>query len=148
MQGAAVAEDVHVAALMFIAYRSAETRILHAIRQAGYDLTLATTRIAARIGPDGTRLTDLAEQTQVTKQTATHLVDELERAGYVERIPDPTDGRGRLVRFTRRGLKAIQAARAEEEKITAEWTRHLGARRMQHLREALTLLREITDPYT
>jgi DNA-binding MarR family transcriptional regulator len=148
MQGAAVAEDVHVAALMFIAYRSAETRILHAIRQAGYDLTLATTRIAARISPDGTRLTDLAEQTQVTKQTATHLVDELERAGYVERIPDPTDGRGRLVRFTRRGLKAIQAARAEEEKITAEWTRHLGARRMQQLRDGLTLLREITDPYT
>jgi DNA-binding MarR family transcriptional regulator len=148
MQGAVVAEEVHVAALMFIAYRSAENRIVNAIRQAGYDITLAQGRIAARIGPEGTRLTDLAEQAQVTKQTATHLVDELERAGYAERIADPTDGRGRLVRFTRRGLKVIQAARAEEERITAEWTRHLGERRMRQLGEALTLLREITDPYT
>lgn len=142
-----MAEDMHVAALMFIAYRSAENRIVNAIRQAGYDITLAQARITARVGPDGTRLTDLAEQAQVTKQTATHLVDELERAGYVERIADPTDGRGRLVRFTRRGLKVIHAARAEEDKITAEWTRHLGERRMRQLNDACALLRDITDPY-
>ena len=29
----------------------------------------------------------------------------------------------------------------------AEWTEHLGQRRMRQLREALNLLREITDPY-
>jgi DNA-binding MarR family transcriptional regulator len=142
-----VAEEIHVAALMFIAFRSSENRILEAIREAGFDITLAQARIFARVGPDGTRLTDLAEQAQVTKQTATHFVDELERAGYVERTPDPTDGRARLVRFSRRGQKIIAVARAEEEAITAEWTRHIGQRRMKELRETLTLLREITDPY-
>jgi DNA-binding MarR family transcriptional regulator len=146
-QGGVVADEMHVAALMFIAYRSSENRILDAVRRAGFDMTLAQARIAARIGPDGTRLTDLAEQAQVTKQTATHLVDELERNAYVERTVDPTDGRGRLVRYTRLGLKVIEAARVEEEKITAEWTRHVGERRMRQLRETLTLLREITDPY-
>jgi DNA-binding MarR family transcriptional regulator len=143
-----VADDIFVGVLMFIASRAVENRVVDAVRRAGYtDLTLAQGRIAARVGPDGTRLTDLAEQAQVSKQTATHLVDQLERGGYVERTIDPTDGRGRVVRFTSRGHKVIRAARAEEERITAEWTRHLGKRRMGQLREALTLLREITDPY-
>ncbi len=31
--------------------------------------------------------------------------------------------------------------------IEAEWTAHLGTRRMGQLRDALTRLREITDPY-
>lgn len=140
-------DDMHVATLMFIAYRSAETRILAASRRAGVDITLAQARIAARIDPAGTRLTDLAEQAQVTKPTATHLVDVLERAGFVERAVDPTDRRAKLVRFTRSGRKVLLAARAEEDKITAEWTRHLGERRMRQLREALSMLREITDPY-
>nr|WP_174347211.1 MarR family transcriptional regulator [Gordonia rhizosphera] len=133
---------------MFIAQRYAENRILEAVRSAGFDeITLAQARVAARIGPDGTRLTDLAEQAQVAKQTATHLVDRLERAGYVERVVDPTDGRGRLVRIAARGEEAIAIARLEEARIDEEWTRHLGVRGMRELRQLLTKLREITDPY-
>ena len=137
-----------VGVLMFIACRFAENRILDAVRSAGHDdITLAQARVAARIGPDGTRLSDLADQAQVAKQTATHLVDQLERAGYVERVVDPADARGRLVRVALRGEEVIALARAEEAKITAEWTRHLGAKRMSHLRETLTMLRDITDPH-
>jgi DNA-binding MarR family transcriptional regulator len=141
-------EELHVGVLMFIAYRSAENRIIEAVQGAGYaDFTVAQARIAARIGPDGTRLSELAEQAQVAKQTATALVDRLERAGYVERVADPSDGRARLVRIAPKGAKIIPIARAEEAEIEAEWTKHLGSRRMAQLREALTLLREITDPY-
>ncbi|KDE11191.1 MarR family winged helix-turn-helix transcriptional regulator [Rhodococcus aetherivorans] len=143
-----MAEDLSAAVLMFIAQRSAENRILAALRRAGYDdITLAQARVAARIGLGGTRLTVLAEQAQVAKQTASFLVDQLERAGYVERTVDPTDARARLVRIAPRGAEAGHVARAEEARIEAEWTEHLGARRMKQLREALTLLREITDPY-
>jgi len=124
--------------LMFIAQRSAEGRIYQAVRDAGFtDFTAAQGRLAAGI----------AERAQVAKQTATALVDHLERAGYVERLPDPVDGRARLVRLSARGRKAIPVARAEERAIEQEWTQHLGARRMRQLREALELLREITDPY-
>jgi DNA-binding MarR family transcriptional regulator len=143
-----MADDLNAAVLMFIAYRTAENRILGAVRQAGYsDLTLAQARIAARIGPAGTRLTDLAEQAQVAKQTATALVDRLERAGYVERVVDPSDGRARLVRISARGAEILPIVRAEEARIEAEWAEHLGPTRMAQLREALTLLRELTDPY-
>ncbi len=137
-----------VGLLMFIASRDVETRVVAAMRRAGVeDITLAQARVAARIGPNGTRLSDLAEQAQVTKQTATALVDRLEAAGYVERVPDPTDGRARLVRLTAKAEALLPIARAEEQRIEQEWEAHLGPRRMRELREALVLLREITDPY-
>jgi DNA-binding MarR family transcriptional regulator len=137
-----------VGLLMFIASRDVETRVVAAMRRAGVDdITLAQARVAARIGPTGTRLTDLAEQAQVTKQTATALVDRLEAAGYVERVPDPTDGRARLVRLTAKAEALMPIARAEELRVEQEWEAHLGPRRMRELRESLVLLREITDPY-
>lgn len=143
-----MSEDAHPALLMFIAQRHAEGRILAALHGAGFaDLTLAQARLAARVGPGGTRVTELAEAAQVAKQTATALLDRLEAAGYVERVPDPVDARARLVRLGERGLAALPVARAEEAAIEAEWAAHLGPRRMAQLTDALLRLREITDPY-
>src|SRR4051794_40768370 len=134
--------------LMFIAARSAANRIFEAVQQSGFDdVTIAQSRLMMGVDPGGTRLSVLAERAQVAKQTATALVDKLERAGYVERVPDPTDGRARLVRLTARAEAAIPHARAEEDRIEEEWRAHLGAKRMQQLRDALTELRAITDPY-
>ncbi|GAB3886970.1 MarR family winged helix-turn-helix transcriptional regulator [Terrabacter terrigena] len=137
-----------VGLLMFIAARDVETRVTAAMRRAGIDdITLAQARVAARIGPNGTRLRDLADQAQVTKQTATALVDRLEAAGWVERVADPSDGRARLVRLTAKAAALMPVARAEEARIERDWEAHLGPRRMRELRESLMLLREITDPY-
>ena len=134
--------------LMAIAARDAENRILAAIQDAGYpDITLAQARLARGIDPGGTRLSVLAERAQFSRQTATALVDRLEAAGYVERVADPDDGRARLVRLTERALSGLPVARAEEQRIETEWERHLGAGRMAALREALTVLRTITDPW-
>ncbi len=135
--------------LMFIASRAAADRIFTAVQAAGYtDATMAQSRLMMGIDPDGTRLSALAERAQIAKQTATTLVDRLERAGYVERVPDPTDGRARLVRMTARAQSVLPIARAEEARIEAEWRAHLGPELMDQLRQALTSLRDITDPYT
>lgn len=139
---------LNVGLLLYIPYRALEARVFEALATAGFDdFTPAQARVFQRIAPDGSRLTDLAEQAQITKQSAGFLVDQLERAGYVERVPDPTDARARLVRVAERGAKAIPLAAAAVAEVEAEWTRHLGARRMDQLRDILTRLREITDPY-
>ena len=141
-------EDLNIGLLLFIPYRSLENRVFATLAEAGYtDLTAAQMKLVQRVAPHGSRLTDLAEQAQVTKQTAGYLVDQLERSGWVERIPDPTDGRARLIRLTQRAQKAVPIAEAAVAEVTAEWETHLGRRRMQQLRGALTSLREITDPY-
>jgi DNA-binding MarR family transcriptional regulator len=140
--------ELPVSLLMFIASRAAANRIFEALLDKGFnDVTIAQSRLMMGIDPDGTRLSVLAERAQIAKQTATALVDKLERAGYVERVADPTDGRARLVRMTARAKSAIPHARAEEQRIEEEWRAHLGDKRMKQLREALTELREITDPY-
>ena len=87
-------DELNLGLLCFIGARAVETRVLEALAAAGFDdITPSQGRIAARIGPSGTRIGDLAEQALVTKQTATATVDRLERAGYVRRVPDPTDAR-------------------------------------------------------
>ncbi|MCF6743191.1 MarR family transcriptional regulator [Blastococcus sp. KM273128] len=134
--------------LLFIPYRALENRVLEVLGAAGFDdFTLAQARVMQRIGPSGTRLTELAEAAQVTKQTASHLVDQLERTGYVRRTPDPTDARARLVRLAERGTAAQAVAASVVADVEAEWRTHLGERRWQQLRDALTSLREVTDPY-
>ena len=80
--------ELPVSVLMFIAYRAAENRIVRAVQAAGFDITLAQSRLLARLAPDGTRISELAEQAQVTKQTATALVDRLEARGLVSRGSD------------------------------------------------------------
>lgn len=142
------AEQLNIGLLLFIPYRALENRVFRALAEAGYgDITTAQARVAQRIGPNGTRLTELAEAAQVTKQTAGYLVDQLARNGYVERTPDPTDARARLVRLTEQGVATAPVAARMVAEVEAEWTAHLGPRRMKQLREALTWLREITDPY-
>jgi DNA-binding MarR family transcriptional regulator len=139
---------LNVGLLLYIPYRAMETRVFEALAAAGFDdFTPAQARVFQRIAPEGSRLTDLAEQAQIAKQSAGFLVDQLERAGYVERVPDPTDARARLVRVAARGAKAIPLAAAAVAEVEAEWAAHLGARRMSQLRGILTQLREITDPY-
>ena len=139
--------DQNLALLCFYPHRAMEARLLAELTAAGHDITLAQARLAARIGPHGTRLTDLAEQSLVTKQTAGHLVDQLQRAGYVRRVPDPTDARARLVQIAGRGLEVVAIARRVEAEVEAEWTAHLGEEVAAQLRAALTRLREVTDPY-
>jgi DNA-binding MarR family transcriptional regulator len=141
-------DELNIGLLCYIVARAMETRVIEAMVKAGYDdVTVAQGRLFARIGPNGNRITDLAEQARVTKQTAGFLVDQLERAGYVRRVPDPTDARARLVQIAPRGEEAVKIARVVEAEVEAEWTRHLGKPATSQLRRALTRLREITDPY-
>ena len=94
---------------------------------------------------DGSRLTDLAEQAQVTKQTASLLVAALEREGLVERVPDPADGRARLIQLTSRGQIASGRAREVVMGVEGVWREHLGPELSAALYVALNKLREIAD---
>ena len=134
--------------LMFIGFRAAEDRIVAALAEAGYaDITRAQARLLAGIDLDGTRLVVLADRARIPKQTALALVNGLEAAGYVQRLPDPSDGRARLIRLTARGHGVLPVAIAEEARIEADWQVLLGVRRMRALRRALCELAVSVDPH-
>jgi DNA-binding MarR family transcriptional regulator len=142
-------QRVDLGVLLFIPYRYSEDRIFRALQDAGFDdWTLAQCRVFQRIAPAGSRLTDLADQAQMSKQSAGVMVDQLARLGYVRRAPDPTDGRARLIVIEQRGLRAVEVATATLGKILSEWQTYLGTRNFTLLHQILDQLREITDPYS
>lgn len=133
---------------LLIPYRYTENRIFRAVQDAGFDdWTLTQCRVFQRIAPEGSRLTDLADQAQMSKQSAGVLVDQLERLAYVRRVPDPTDGRTRLIVLEERGQRAVEVATAALDEILSEWESYLGTRNFTLLQQILDQLREITDPY-
>ena len=134
--------------MLFVANRELERRAHDALVAAGItDITMAQARVAARIGPDGSRVSDLAEQARVAKQSAAFLIEQLEAAGYVERAPDPTDRRARLVRLTSRARRVAEVADAEVQRVLTEWADHVGEERLRQVHETLRDLRDITDPW-
>jgi DNA-binding MarR family transcriptional regulator len=90
--------------------------------------------------PHGTRITELAERAQITKQSMGEVVAALERHGYVERVPDPTDGRAKIVRLTDRGWAAHEEAGEIVKRLEDDWAERLGRQKFDHLR---TLLKEL-----
>lgn len=66
-----------------------------------------------------------------------YFVDYLEARGYVERVPDPTDRRAKLVRLTGRGRQVAHVAEAAILRIDGQWTHRLGPQRMTRLHALL-----------
>jgi DNA-binding MarR family transcriptional regulator len=64
-------------------------------------------------------------------------VDDLQELGYVERVPDPTDGRAKIVRLTPKGAEARAAGRAILEDVERRWAAELGEERVAAMRETL-----------
>ena len=90
----------------------------------------------------GGRGAELARQAGMTKQSMGELVRDLEAHDYVERQPDPRDGRARIVLPTGRGLMLIAHARQVVGEVEAEAVRRLGPKRFAELRRALIVLAE------
>jgi DNA-binding MarR family transcriptional regulator len=89
------------------------------------------------IEPEGSRLTSLAERSGLTKQAVGESVDDLQRLGYVERVPDPSDGRAKLVRLTEKGASAQQLGRGILDEIEQRWAAEVGEERVTAMRETL-----------
>src|SRR5215212_11539851 len=79
----------------------------------------------------GLRLTELAERTHTTKQALLYSINQLEAAGYVERVPDPNDRRAKIIRFTERGLEVRRVADEIIAGIEHECVQQLGEERMR-----------------
>ncbi|MCA9640446.1 MAG: winged helix-turn-helix transcriptional regulator [Polyangiaceae bacterium] len=120
----------------------------------GVPVRMAHTTLFPHIDLEGTRLTTLADRVGVSKQAVGQLVDDLVDFDLVERVPDPSDGRAQLVRFTERGRRGLLEGLEVLEELRGDLGRRLGNE--QILRDLLTSLQsllgalearaEVTDP--
>ena len=86
---------------------------------------------------NGSRLTELAERAGLTKQAVGEAANELERLGYVERLPDPKDKRAKIIKLTPSGLDACLTGRRIFAEIEREWAEEFGEELIAGLREAV-----------
>jgi len=108
------------------------------LRAAGYDdIRPGHGCVFGNIDPDGSRLTDLADRAHMTKQSVGEAATDLERRCYVERVPDATDGRVKIIRLTDRGRGAQGIGRALIDEIEQDWAERYGEANIAALRETL-----------
>ncbi len=135
----------HIGILFQQLARDFERRARATLRARGHTgLQPSHQVIFASLGPDGARLTDLAARAAMTKQAMGQLVDDLERLGYLERIPDPADGRAKIVRLTRAGRSFLHDAAEVVAEIWREYSELLGERELSRLQLHLGSLLEKT----
>ncbi|MDG2304411.1 MAG: winged helix DNA-binding protein [Candidatus Binatia bacterium] len=94
---------------------------------------------------EGARITDLARAAGITKQAMALTVGDLEKFGYLERAPDPSDGRAKIVRLSEAGLGMLRDA---QEAVEGAWKRYagmVGERQLRSIRKGLDELLEQID---
>ena len=127
--------------LLRLVYQSYSQEIEAALREAGFDDVRPTAgNVFPFVPPEGITVSALAERARVRKQTMTQAVEQLERAGYVERRPNPRDRRSRLVVLTERGASVPPVTHAAAEGVEGRWAELTSPEELEALRDSLLRL--------
>ena len=133
-----------IGGLLRTPWEAVQRHMLELLHARGFDdLDAAHLNVFQYPGPDGARPSELAARLRISKQALNYLLGELERLGYVERRPDPTDRRSKRVAVTARGASAIGVIREAVAEMETAWAHQLGQDRFDQLRG---LLLELNQP--
>jgi DNA-binding MarR family transcriptional regulator len=103
-------------------------------------LRMPHTMLLERLPADGARLSVLASLLGMSKQAAGEIVDDLESAGYVQRIADLGDRRARLVVASPKGTAAFGEVFAALNSMDEEFASVVGSQRYDDARSAIVQL--------
>lgn len=121
-------------------------RLRDKLLNQGYKgLKLSFSTVMNHMRFSGTRLVDIAELNGMTKQAIGQIANEIEELGYIERIPDPHDGRAKNLIFTDLGERLIQDSITAVEEVEGEYAQLIGEEKILQLEN---LLRELSDKVT
>ncbi len=109
--------------LLGLAYQTFVDEHRRRLKERGFDdLGKAYGYVFRALAAGPLHLHELALRLDITPQGTLKIVDEMAERGYVERRPDPEDGRAKLITLAPRGRAALAAAR----RIHAAYERRLG----------------------
>ena len=123
-------------------FRTARRLNAYAIRQIRREpgmsqLRESHTNLFPLLSVEGTRITEMAEKLGVSKQAVAKQIDELETMGMVEKVPDPLDGRAKLVRFK---LDGVLGGLARLSALEREFEAEIGEESMRDLYTTLNAM--------
>ena len=124
------------------AFHSLNGHLYEGMEAAGFeDVHPAHYAVFRHLEPQGSRVSEMAEEAGITKQSMGELVVHLERRGYVERLPDPRDGRAKIVVPTEEGLRLVEVAAERVGEIEDALVERMGGQ--ERLEEMAELLEEL-----
>ncbi len=85
---------------------TSELRIAHGLSGDDYEVMVTLSEGP----PEGVRMSVLADTVLMSRSRLTYTVDRMERAGLLERVACPEDGRGLRAALTPKGQKLLEAA--------------------------------------
>ncbi len=133
------------------ALHSAAIHLLRRLRREDVQTGLSPARLSALSvvvfgGP--MRISDLARAEQVRTPTITPVVAALERAGLITREVDQSDARAAVLRATPTGERLMAEGRARRVATLAAELRKLSAKDQAVLRQAASLIRQLSRTET
>ena len=132
-----------IGALLRMPWEAVQQHMLERLRERGFDdFDRAYFAVFRFPGPQGARPTDLAVQVGMSKQALNYLLRELERLGYLVRVPHPDDRRSKQVVLTERGIAAVGVIRDAVAEMESAWEERLGVKRFALLRSFLIELQQ------
>ena len=116
--------DPNTLTLLAHAHLLLSRQVIEGVAAGGHPLKPSHNAVLGQVASRGRRLTELARTANMTPQAMAEIVDDLEGLGYVERTPDPSDRRAKLIRLTEQGDALTGLAdttiRGIEQRITAD----------------------------
>jgi DNA-binding MarR family transcriptional regulator len=129
----------NVGRAIFEATRVIEADVLKVLAEEGFsEIRMVHLNLYRNLELDGTRLTELALRANMTKQGMQELVDRAEKLGYVERRPDPHDRRAKVVAFSKRGLKLLEALHKAVVYMEKRMAERIGERAVRQVARVLS----------
>jgi DNA-binding MarR family transcriptional regulator len=127
--------------LLRLAHQHFSSAVDEALGEAGFgDIRPHHANVFTFVPPEGIQMSELTLKAGVRKQSMAQALEELEKLGYIERRPHPSDKRARLVFLTERGKKIRPLAMAAGQQVEEQWRHLLGEGDLEALRAALQRL--------
>lgn len=125
-------------AYLRILYDALVKNLHQRLSESGYsEITPSHGLVFQYLNEGGSRITALAIQAGMTKQSMSALVYQLEEYGYLRRRNDPEDSRAILFVLTSKGQTLKDKAQEFNYLFEKEWQQKLGAARYKKFREML-----------
>lgn len=116
--------DLDFGVLLGLGYQGLIRELNERMTAAGFEIKAAYGYVFRSLLKEDLTITKFGARLGITTQGAAKLVDEMERLGYVEKHPDPTDARVKVLRLAERGRRAV----AEARRIHLDFERRLAER--------------------
>ena len=112
-------------------------------RAAGMGVTRAQWKVLFRLTrTPGLRQVELADLLDVEPITLSRIIDRLEEAGHVERVPDPDDRRAWRLQVTEAAQPLVEKLRAVADEMIGDAFSGIDRQELDRARDVLARVRE------